>query len=121
MPELRLGERPEQASRCAASIAAALEVISKECGGEAITTIPIDRQSIIVVDAPQAALTAGIEGRADIPLEEKIKVIAESEWATHWAEGICSKVAGFEPGTPEFKQCYENARYLAARRLLGLS
>jgi len=50
--------------------------------------------------------------------EEAIELVASSDWARNWAEGI-AKLAGLKPGTKEFEEQVERLSKFVARRFLG--
>lgn len=52
-----------------------------------------------------------------ITREEAIEVVAGTEWAKHWAEGMC-RLTGITPEKPEWSSCVERLSRKAAERIL---
>lgn len=112
---LRIRDQAAAGDRCVAAIAAALEVISDNCGQTGVRTMPIGQDLILLVpniDPSEVKL------QEDLPIEEKIRIVAQTSWAQNLARGICGKLAGLDPDSEEFKRCVERAARRVAAGLL---
>ena len=100
--------------RCLAAWIASYNLLLKECGGSKLIPVPVEgSEHPILVFSPNPSPDPGPE----LTLEERIKAIEESEWARNLARGICTKLVGLEPGTPEYEKCVKN---VARRAAIGL-
>lgn len=102
--------------KCGAAIIAALDLVSRHCNGIKPSIVLLDRDNALIHYGNPSLLEEIGDMKPDISLEEKIRIIADTKWARHLAEGWCTKVAGFTPGTEEYEKCFENARYYIAKR-----
>ena len=103
---------------CMAAISAALEYLSRKCGRKQVGAVPFPGGDfIIMVDIPNPAPEGLRDEDANLTLEERIRAIEESRWAQNLAKGMCEKLVGLEPGTPEYERCVRN---VAHRVALGL-
>jgi hypothetical protein len=100
-----------EVNRCVAALAAINEVLMKECGGKKPKVIFIGEDSFVITN-PEVSVPEGV------PYEEKVRIIAESRWAKNLAEGMCKKLFGAEPGTPEFQRCVERVSRKVAEGVL---
>jgi hypothetical protein len=100
-----------EVERCVAALAAINEILMKECGGKKPKVIFIGEDSFVITN-PEVNVPE------NVPYEEKVRIIAESRWAKNLAEGMCRKLFGVEPGTPEFQKCVERVSRKVAEGVL---
>jgi len=59
----------------------------------------------------------GLGNPSPITREEAVEIVAGTEWARHWGEGMC-RLAGITPGTPEWESCVSRLARRAAERIM---
>jgi len=103
---------PEPAKTCWSAIEAAAEAIRDYCGTSRIK-IPI-KTAGVSVSAPQEVVDIA---KLELTREERIEAIAESDWGRATSAGMCEKLFGAEPGTPEYDRCVETTARRFAEEL----
>jgi len=100
---------PEEVKSCWSAIKAAAEAIGDYCG-----TIGIETEGVSVAAPPEIM---GIV-KSELSPDERITIIAESDWARATAAGMCERLFGAEPGTPEYERCVETTARRLAEELI---
>jgi len=98
---------------CQAAFEAALELIQEKCGIPRTRRVRIRELSAEVTVPPEIDKIA--KSNPELTYEQRIKAIAESEWAKGWAEGMCNLVAPELTGEEKEKCVERMARILATR------
>jgi len=85
--------------------------------GAPIPPPPSPEELMRIVSKPVIAASAAIneevrrvmsQSKSGNPVskEEAIDIVAGTEWAQGWADGMC-RMAGLSPGTTEYEQCFD--------------
>ncbi len=101
---------PEEVKTCWSAIKAAAETLGEYCGGIGMVA-PIETGGVSVAAPPEIMEIA--RSNPELNREDRITAIMESDWGRNTSAGMCEKLFGAEPGTPEYERCVETA----ARRL----
>ncbi|MEA3339199.1 MAG: hypothetical protein U9R15_04470 [Chloroflexota bacterium] len=100
----------EEVKNCWSAIKAAAEAIGDYCGGVGMG-VPIETEGVSVSAPPEIIEIA--RSNPELTREDRITAIIESDWGRNTSAGMCEKLFGAEPGTPEYERCVEST----ARRL----
>jgi len=99
---------------CRRAFQASLELIQEKCGSSFCgKTVKLEEVSA-TVGVPEEVEKI-ISSNPELTMEDRIKAVAETEWARGWARGMCSLVAP-ELASKEREECISRlARKLAER------
>lgn len=106
MPELQI---ETEDGTCWSAIKEAADVLQEKCGKA--SNIILDGEKITLTIPPEIK---EITARNGLTHEEMIESIIRSDWGKNTAHGMCQKLFGAEPDTPEYNACFQRvARKLA--------
>jgi len=100
----------EKEQVCKSAVLAALETIERKCGGHRPKLVFIDDNVAVFVPNPVPG-----DKKEGLSCRERIKAVAESDWAMGEAKGLAEKLFGLKPGTPGYEEAVKRAAMKIAR------
>jgi len=110
-----MGEKEEKELKervCRNAILAAYKLTAEKCNGVGGKFVEVYPDVFVWIPNPVVKAKEA-EG---LTCEERVRAVAESEWAMHEAKGLAEKLFGLKPGTPEYEEAVKRA---AVRIALG--
>ena len=83
------------AEECRLAFKASLELLEQKCGLKVGGPVARFKDLKMAVRAPPEVVELA-SGNPDLPREERIKAVAESDWGQNWAKGMAKLVTGEE-------------------------
>ena len=106
MPDLQIETEDDM---CWSAIKDAANALQEKCGKA--SNVRLDGQTITLSIPPEVK---EIKAQNELTHEEMIQSVMQTDWGKNTAHGMCEKLFGAEPGTPEFDECFQRvARKLA--------
>jgi len=109
LKELSGGEHDQ----CWLAMKAAWDTLAEFCGGAGV---PLDIEGM-TVDVPTDVIRTARE-HLDMTREERIDMVAHTEWCRGTATDMCEEIFGAEHGTSAHSSCIENVAQKIATRII---
>ena len=95
--------------KCWLAMKAAWDTLAEYCGGAGT---PVEIEGVSVTAPPEVMEI--VHSNPTLTREQRIEAIADTDWGRNTAKGMCEKLFGAEPGTPDHERCVKaTARRLA--------
>jgi len=100
--------------KCWLAMKAAWDTLAEYCGGAGV---PMDMEGMsftVPVDVIETART-----HPDMSRDERIQMVADTEWCRETAINMCETLFGAEPGTTTHLECIDSVAKRIATKIIG--
>lgn len=100
--------------KCWIAMKAAWDTLAEYCGGTGVTMDLMDVTLTVPIDVIETART-----HPDMSHDERVEIVAQTEWCRSTAMNMCENLFGAESGTATHRECIDSVAKRIALKIVS--